>query len=60
MTDTSNTWDAAPQGALWYGEIIYGRDITDDDAAVIGSETDYAYGYNTDPLDDGVIAGEGE
>ncbi|WP_059007924.1 hypothetical protein [Streptomyces specialis] len=52
MTDTSKTWDAAPRGALWYGEIIYGRDVTDDEGAVIGSETDYAYGYSTDPLPD--------
>ncbi|MDT0318517.1 hypothetical protein [Streptomyces millisiae] len=52
MSETSNTWRAAPQEALWFGAIIFGRDVVDGDGEVVGSETDYAYGYSTDPLPD--------
>ncbi|WP_413810572.1 hypothetical protein [Streptomyces sp. OE57] len=52
MSAASNIWGAAPQTALWYGEITFGRDITDDDGALIGTETDYTYGYSNDPLPD--------
>jgi hypothetical protein len=52
MSDANATWDADPQEALWYGEIVFCRDTTDDNGEVDGWETDYVYGYSTDPEPD--------
>ena len=55
---SSETWSATPRGALWYGEIIYGRTLCEHngpcecDPNEFGMETGSADGYSADALPD--------
>lgn len=38
----ASVWHATPEDAVWYGEVVIGRDVPG------GTDTTYEYGYSTD------------